>query len=444
MCTNSEEDPLLRKEGSEANGDKFLRRQERKRKRRNCALFSIAFAFCIILYGVMIFFKHASDPSRTRNDSIVARAKQKKAMVQINPMTGEYSIDYDGDYSSAIAKDTTTFAELAERMLLPWYEASVMAIMEDPAWEDGINPSSAAEVRRVLLITRDMLDVFSPVFPGTPLSSGKNPNKDHSLWKKLRTLYRSGYQKLGKLKDLDELTYSKKLLTRRVNAVTKWKKDFLAFQRAYRIRHFLYQPLTNGGGIDHHGCYYHDASHLFWAETRALPCGDSLGVGSLRSLASVQLQHSLEYLQTVRNYTSVLPRKQEEMFHNLRKELRIFVDEFNIFRNVLVTNNNGTSWYAPTSVRTKAGDAVLDVEEDEDPDDPLGNAMSTLNVAQIKLGEINDRWTALDIYKKDQSHLGKQEKMAAKVDKAWHKFLVWQEKRNLEGTIQFVLDQMKD
>eukprot|EP00536_Pseudo-nitzschia_multiseries_P017416 jgi/Psemu1/50767/gm1.50767_g len=401
----------------------------------------------------MVFYKHASDPSRASEDSIVARARQKKAMVQIDPETGQYSIDWDGDgkgdqeYSSAIVKDSTTFAELAEIMLLPWYEASVMAIMEDLAWEGGIKPSTASHVRRVLLITRDMFDVFSPVFTDSPISSGKNPKKDRSLWKKLRTLYRDGYQKLGELKDLDNLTYSKELLTSRVDAVNKWKKDFLAFQRAYRIRHYLYQPLASGGGIDHHGCYYHDASHLFWAETRALPCGDNLGVSSLQGLASVQLQHSLGYLQTIRSYTTILPDEHEIMFHNLRKELRIFVDEYNIFGNVLVTNNSGTTWTASTSAEdnTIAGwhrDAVPD--SDEDYNDPLGDALRLLNEAQIKLGRINDTWTALDIYKKDHSHLDHQKSMAVKVDKAWKKFLDWQEDKELEGTIQFVMKQMKD
>jgi len=90
----------------------------------------------------------------------------------------------------------------------------------------GISPANVKEVRRALLMTRNMLDVFGPVFPST-----MRHGKDKSLWRQLRKQYRNGYQKMGYLKDLDGLTYSQELLKERVKDVMDWKLEFMAFQK---------------------------------------------------------------------------------------------------------------------------------------------------------------------------------------------------------------------
>jgi len=204
------------------------------------------------------------------------RPKHVKSMVHVSKRKGIYSVNYDhykskhdDDTMKKIHPKTTTFAELAEIMVLPWYEASIMAITKDKAWKHGISPINCHQVRRSLLMTRDMLDVFGPVFPGPT----KHEKKDNSTWRKLRLQYRHGYQTIGRLQDLRGLEYSKKELEKRIHAVHEWKKEFLEFQKKEDIHHFLYSKHIKkdghgGGGFDPKGCYNHKSSHLFWADTQ--------------------------------------------------------------------------------------------------------------------------------------------------------------------------------
>jgi len=235
-------------------------------------------------------------------------------------------------------------------------------------------------------------------------------------------MYRHGYQLAGELHDLRGLTYSDDLLEERVDAVMEWKREFLDFSKTREIRRYLYQD-----GIDPNGCYYHEASHLFWAEMTDLPCGNDLGPKSLRALASVQLEHSLGYLDTIEGYTTVMPRKHETNFHNLRKELRIFVDEYNLFGSVLVPDNGSES---------SEGDGDVGIPL------TLRQKIDFLDTAQGKLGDINDKWTAHDLYAQDDSHHTKQEKLAKQTDALWMDFLEWQHRHDLRGVMEEVLQRM--
>ncbi|OEU18123.1 hypothetical protein FRACYDRAFT_261069 [Fragilariopsis cylindrus CCMP1102] len=385
--------------------NRIIRKNERKIKKRNCVLLTTSILLLGSVFGVLVFFKNASNPNNVRSASIIGRAIHAKSMVNIDPDTDVYSVDNTA--KQIIIPNETTFAELAEIMLLPWYEASLIAIEDDKGWDgtntDGIiTPSQVKEIRHVLLMTRDMLDVFGPVFPDTT-SYGRTTRKkkstsgkDKSLWRDLRKQYRDGYQLLGNLKDLDGLTYSNKLLNQRTNDVLVWKNTFLQFQKKNRIRRFLYtRDIQRGGGIDPYGCYPHKSSHLFWAETTKIPCGNDIGTVALQSLAKVQLIHSIDYLTIITNYTTVMPKSHELNFHNLRKELRIFLDEYNLFGTILM------------------------------------------------LGHINDKWTAYQIYIQDNSHKSKQKPLAIQTDKLWKKFLLWQDDKNLKNCITNILNRME-
>mmetsp|Transcript_34109 Transcript_34109/g.38860 ORF Transcript_34109/g.38860 Transcript_34109/m.38860 type:complete len:461 (+) Transcript_34109:228-1610(+) len=346
------------------------------------------------------------------------RSKHVKSMVNVSKRKGTYSVNYDhyrskhdDDAMKKIHPKTTTFAELAEIMVLPWYEASLMAVTTDKAWKHGISPTNCHQVRRSLLMARDMLDVFGPVFPGPT----KHEKKDDSTWRKLRLQYRHGYQTIGQLQDLRGLKYSKKELEKRVHAVHEWKKKFIEFQKKEDIHHFLYSKHIkkeghHGGGFDPKGCYDHKSSHLFWADTKKVPCGDDNGTKAVQSVCAVQLQHSLEYLKKVRNYKTVIPKSHQEEYHNLRKELRVFRDETRLFEHVL----------APTKKEKKE----------------LKKHLRTLNQAQKILGSINDQWT------KNEHHQKKS--LEKKIDKKWKEFLKWEKHHKLEKVITDMLQHMKE
>ena len=485
MIPANESDPLLSLPGKTAS---TVRKNQRKRQKRNCKLLSIALGLLVLVGVSMAVVKKASKDSSAESaapSSILGRARAARSRVSFDEESGQYTVDWDMEASTStsttassaessksesVITPSTTFSELADIMLLPWYEASMVAVLDDPVWDfkqkDGfdiaIDPGSISTVRKVLLITRSMLDVFSPVFPDTPdskkkktirkKSSSSGQENDRSLWKKLRTLYRKGYQKAGELHDLKGLTYSKELYKTRLNAVLDWKQDFVNFQKTHRIRRYLYSNFDGDhgvGGIDPNGCYYHKASHLFWADSSrlALPCGNDLGTTSLRRLASVQIEHSLHYLNVIQNYTTVMPRDHEINFHNLRKELRIFVDEFELFGDILVPNADNDE-----NESKSRSDVDGNVANDDDDDNNTSTGTGTsieeivdlLRSTQERLGAINDRWTAHDVYVQDDSHQKKRIKLARETDEKWFKFLHWEAKNDLRGTMERLLQRLNE
>jgi hypothetical protein len=440
MCPKNETDPLLVLPNKTAS---TVRKNKRRKQKRNCIVLTITLLSLAMLSGILLVVKTASQ----HPTSLLGMAKAARLTVEFDAPTGIYSVNHR---EGSITPETT-FAELAEEMIHPWYEASIMALLDDPAWdsEGGILPENIRPIRKVLLITRDMLDIFSPVFPDTEAikppkkknkprkkKKHKSSGKDRSLWKKLRTEFRKGYQLAGELHDLYGITYSRELLNTRVKALLDWKKGFVSFQKKHRIRRYLYT-----GGIDPHGCYYHEASHLFWADSADsfLPCGDDSGTASLRRLGSVQLEHCLSYLNIIQNYDTVMPRDHEINFHNLRKELRIFVDEYGIFGNLLVPddddddgNNDENDESLLFAASNETSGSATTIEEKID----------LLDETQSRLGHVNDLWTAHDIYVSEDSHHTKQEKLAVKTDGLWKKFLVWESENDLRETLEAVVSRM--
>ena len=418
-----------------------------------------------VVFGSMVAIRNAtkSPNSGQAPSSVLGRAKAAKAMVSYDYSKEEYLVEWESESITP----STTFAELAKMMLLPWYEASMVALLEDDVWssDDGVLPDNIRPIRKVLLITRDMLDVFSPIFPDTPdlanlnkkSKKKKKKDKDLSLWKELRTMYRHGYQLAGELHDLKGLTYSSELLEKRVDAFTDWREEFLSFCKVHEIRRYLYQDynavdLGNGntasvGGIDPNGCYYHDASHLFWSDyTREnLPCGNAPGPRSLRELVSVQLEHSLGYLDIIEGYKTVMPRDHEINFHNLRKELRMIVDEYHLFGKVLLPDEKFEDEHSDKDDDAKNYDDDGANEQDEDNisySKTMKSLIHFLDATQEKLGDINDHWTAHDVYFQDNSHPGRQEKLAKQTDTLWIKWLDWEAKHDLRGAMNDVLERM--
>lgn len=338
----------------------------------------------------------------------------------------------DGDYAVRYARNVTvntTFADMARILLPSWYQATRLALEEDVTDDDvgddssgspsnhTMNPATIQNARKVLLKTRDLLDVCSPVFP------------TNGMWKRVRSYFRDGYQVLGEYQDLDHahVAYSPELWKDRRQAVLDWKAGFERFARRNdNLLPFFFH------GVDPNGCYSHDESHLFWGEledsdygykhtgrgdstpARSLPCGTDLATDSLQQLGTVQLTKALTYWKQVSAYESVLSVEHRENFHNLRKELRSFIDEYDLVGSVM---------FPADMSRVK-------------------RYMKTLKTARGLLGQINDDWTAYDIYVTRNEHKKEQTILAVQIDDEWHAFLVWAQKKDLEGTIQGVMDVM--
>ena len=336
--------------------------------------------------------------------------------VMVSP-DGVYSVRYDTAISNmtiatatAISANATTlgrssekmFAELALTMLPPWYTASRMA-MRDVLQADTMNPSNVKNARQVLLTTRDLLDVFSPVFPA------------RSMWGAVRDLYKDGYELVGYYQDLDHahVAYSKTLWKQRKSDILAWKKHF----EFYDAHHDIHTFLRND--VDMYGCNDHSESHLFWGELDGyLPCGNDMATASLQKLATVQLNNALDLLGTIVTYDTVLDEYYQEMFHDFRKEVRSVLDEWELF---------GTALF-PTA---------------DDPSSHVKKSLKTLKKAHKRLGKVNDNWTAYHLYKVKHSHKAERKKLAIEINTGWDDFKDWVVTVNLAGSIQDLLDVME-
>ena len=342
----------------------------------------------LLLSGVLVSLIWKSPGGESGGSSITPPINS--GLVQVSS-DGDYIVHYEQHFTR-----NTTFAELAQLMLPPWYEASLMAI-NDVLQPATMDPSTVQKARKVLLTTRDLLDVFSPVFP------------TQSIWKSVRTLFKDGYEIVGYYQDLDHahIDYSPALLEQRQDDVATWKEEFASYISRHDIAVFLIDDITSG-------CYDHKESHLFWGEMDGnLPCGRDPAAQSLEKLAGVQLRNSLDYLRTSLQYDTVLGEVEEETFHNFRKEVRSFMDEYDLFGFVLLPDDGGIT----TPVLT------------------------LLKETRDRLGEINDNWTAYHHYVEGNEQETEQKVLEGEIDDGWDKFVAWAAAVDLVGVIQSLLDE---
>jgi hypothetical protein len=364
-----------------------------QRRCYRCPMGKLLVAFVVgmfVLTGILVARPILRDIYSQDNKDANQDAAKRQVYVT---SSGEYKIQYN----DAVSPQETTFAQLASRMLPPWYEASLMAIQDHLQLDLMSDPSTVSNCRKALLYTRDMLDVFSPVFT------------TQSIWGSLRGYYKEGYEKVGYLQDLNhsKVTYTHDLLEQKIQDVLTWKHDFEEFQQRHDIPTFLQR------GVHPKVCVRHRDSHLFWSEEAQVPCGTDLALISLQQLASVQLTNALQYWNIVRDYQSVMEVENEMTFHNLRKELRIFLDEANLFEDILL-----------------AADTIHE------------RHLRLLEEAQHLLGDIHDHWTAYDIYVTSGTHVRDQQQLALVTDTMWKDFQHWATQQDFEGVLQTVLDSV--
>ena len=300
--------------------------------------------------------------------------------------------------NNIIISSSSTFADLAKVMLPPWYDASVLAlhhVLLQQSKPDNrttststtevtstqvplvLDPSKVKQARKVFLTTRDLLDVFSPVYAS------------HSSWVTIRQLYKVGYEVVGDFQDLDhahvEYTTDDPIFEERHRAVMDWTEHFLALQSRQSLRTFLVDKVHD------QGCFDHAQSHLFWGDDTVdmdtssnadpvvvqapLPCGGDSATTSLNTLALLQLTKAQKYWTEIQTYESILQVEHHESYHNLRKEIRSLLDEYQLFDFVMFP----------------AQSSEADKSRVQDAIQVMGEAFHTLGV-------LNDDWTAFSIY----------------------------------------------
>lgn len=391
-------------------GNEFLKQ---RRFRRAMLLFFLV-CFVVIAVGGMAEFIVSERKSASHNAATMSNATTTdfSDLVHVSDI-GEYSVTYPRNLTT-----NDTFADLASLMLPVWLEASLMSLS---VLTVDVDPAAVKGTRKCLLTTRDLLDVFSPVYSNRT-----------SQWRDLRDQYKRGYELVGTFQDLDHgnVTYDATLWRERRTAVLQWKAAFVRYEGLHdaKVRSFLLNPKPRG-------CYHHKESHLFWSELiddgddddddtdtpdrpLPLPRGNDLATPSVQQLARVQLNHALKYLSSILAYDTVLSREHQLQYHNLRKEIRSFLDVYRLFGFVLFPN--------------------VDAADDRN----FATAIDTLTESRQVLGNLNDHWEKLNLYREKKLHVEQQPVLEQQIAQLWNQFKEWSTRQHLAGAIQCLMDRM--
>jgi CHAD domain-containing protein len=312
-----------------------------------------------------------------------------------------------------------SFGELAKNMVSTWYNLSLQQL---PLFTETVTPDQVYDARKILLKTRDLMDFFSPLYPNATsthkpvinhlgkIKKNAKANKSVDWWSKIRHLLNVGYTIVGDFQDLynAHVLYTEEMMEEKRKRVLAWKHAFAAFQKQHGTTafHFLSTP-----SLDAHQWYSHKESHLFWMHVpkSLMPRGADPATESLQRLGSHQLKQSIDYLNVIITYDDVLNEVDHFEYHNLRKQLRSLVDEYDLFKDLMFPNNA---------------------------------SIPTLRLARKKLGDINDDWTAYLIYVEKHIHPDEQTRLRSKIKKQWDSFKNWVKEIDFANVLQELIDGM--
>ena len=355
-----------------------------------CAIWVVAI---ILSSSLPLFRNHMHLPSFKGKDIL---RRSDLAVVATTETSSEVS-SLSGDFS---------FGGLAQ-VMLPQYYATMMPALDN--LNSGVMPGEVAYTRKIILKTRDLMDVFGPVYRN---STKTGPD----MWVMVRKQLAWGYQIVGAFLDLDHahVMYSQEELQIQRRKVLHWKRNFMKFDKTHDIPTFLSTGATTKliKNFDHE-----KESRFYWisGDHNLRPSRGDSATASLRMLGQIQLDATLAYLKNAYPYISILEEKHQEDYHNIRKALRAITDEYQLFGSYMFRMTNQTS-----------------------------HAMDDLNIARTLLGDINDDWTAREDYIRKNVYSEEQGRLAEKADLGWGSFKTWVIRSNLTGSLQYLKECMQN
>jgi len=294
------------------------------------------------------------------------------------------------------AQDSQIFATLAKSFVPTEYN-KMLPLMS--VLTPTVQPQDVYAVRKQILRARDMLDVFSPVFPNATLNT--------DVWGVMRSSLDDGYTLIGNLQDLNhsDVPYTQMDLNAKRNPVLQWLASFNQQNSQYNFGNFVTDAQL--------GTYTHkNESSFYWKKVPARPTGESVGTKTLQYLLSTQLQTALKFYDTVYPVSSVINESIHAIFHDLRKDLRTVMDEDKEFGAMLLPQTTA-----------------------------YNNMFNILGDARDKAGNINDEITAYYYY---QSHHEdwKLPAMTTQINNDWAAMKTWMTQVDLRGTLVQMLDDL--
>ncbi|KAL7540402.1 hypothetical protein ACHAWF_006670 [Thalassiosira exigua] len=391
----------------------------------------------------------------------------------------------------------------------------------------SVMPGEVYSLRKTMLQTRDLLDVFSPVYSkrsslgdyardaprtrvswgyggerfeltlesdGRQRSSRKKKKRDEhdggdgddggrfkDLWKTLRSFLNRGYMLIGDFQDLDHahIEYTSDRLAHHQRELWEWNESFLAFVTEHRqhVSRYLSRPCKKKRRPASKSARCRRvrarSSRLFWGNTtkERLPDGNRDAAASvLPRLGRAQLVRAEEYLRRSLRFARVLPasgdadpdprapHEAHEAYHDLRKELRSFLDVVLLFGDFVVP---GSGWVPEIVGEGEGGggagegeEAAADggageeeEEEEEEADNPerrarTERALSLLKTARKLLGDLNDDYVAHAAYVEWDVRPEERSRLKGVAEARWDHFRSWARDVELSDQMRFLIDRL--
>lgn len=451
-------------------------------------------------------------------------------------LSGGSQEGYDGNGTDSPHQIPLTanisFADLAAALLPPYFQATVdlcvSTIVPKTVTTDVVNntsldnyttnanitttsvmPGEVYALRKTMLKTRDLLDVFSPVYSthssldsywgddtsrkhilwlwtdgeqqvelelesdahGGRISKSKKKKKGKEevsqtfdgektseikdLWKTLRKFLNKGYMIIGDFQDLDHahINYNPEQLAEYQLQVWQWHEGFISFVDENRHHLSLYLSLpckkkhpTSSTAVRCRNTHSH-SSHLFWGNTtrHELPDGNiDMATSALGRLGSSQLIRSELYLRKAVTYEHIIATNDTEtngvhlIYHNLRKELRSFLDEVDLFGRLLIPGSSLVPEIETNSNITSDQDSVSEYKEQID------EALANLKRTRKLLGDLNDDYVAYTKYIEWNEYPNEQQRLHTAIEARWAYFRSWAREVELFDKIQFLVDRLRE
>mmetsp|Transcript_9944 Transcript_9944/g.21485 ORF Transcript_9944/g.21485 Transcript_9944/m.21485 type:complete len:404 (+) Transcript_9944:158-1369(+) len=299
-----------------------------------------------------------------------------------------------------------TFRELAKLMLPEAYDdmCEALPLLQQP----HLHPVQVHDTRKVILRTRDLLDVFSPVYPIYQRRENETDD-DCDLWLIVRNYTKKLYQKVGEFQDLHYAKHASHAIKHH-----RRKKVYRLVDAFFQQEEISDSQMHDYLGAPTNGCYLRNESHLFWPSTFRLPAGRDLAMPSLRALGFQQVQHALQYLNETLSYDGLANDTVHETFHNLRKEMRSLTDEYDLFVNSSSMNH---IMFPPAASQP--------------------NMIPLLKEAHLVLGSLNNDFVGLEIYtQSNDSQPVQEEILHERIRQGWESFRMWIEEVQLEQSLK--------
>ena len=247
------------------------------------------------------------------------------------------------------------------------------------------------------------------------------------------------------------MKYSTSQLHNLQRQIWRWNEDFLGFvlKNQRYISEYLALPCKRSkrpsSRLSRCSTVRSKTSHLFWGgkAREDLPDGRDRARRVLNQLGESQLARAQRYLDESLAFQHLLPdgglaeleqldksANVHEIYHNLRKEIRSFLDLLGLFGPIMLAND-----VIPSDVETA---------EDVNPRDLEGanRALATFIQTRKQLGHMNDNFAALEKYFRFGEYPDEQARLSGIIETQWAEFKEWVGEVDLAGENEYLRIQL--